>query len=726
VAPRRRGSLGLLLLAAACADPSTPGHPDASTPDAAPWACDPAADQDVDCLVNAVEGCTEAPPRDSDSDGSPDFMDADADNDGVFDYLEAGADCAAPRDTDGDGLPDYRDRDADGDGVRDGDEDRNGDGRLGDCETPCADAGVCAPDQHCAAPPGVCVSLPCLGGETSPHNVDTDGDGIADGLDGTFICNPRSEDNPLGLRPIKIVDSKLTGYPIADWRVAVEVDAVETEPDIQDATTAHAARTFDSPTADVAVAGFLIARPSEALDAVAEASAGIDALGYLASLGPIDVTVRAAGAHGTSLDGHDTVRATIARLITPFPTDVTAVRAELLPRLLLASPSAVAVPDPGWSGVVDSDFMVVFQTLLRPERGQVLFMGAVARTADFDDRTRPTGLRVDDLANGTGLAESMNEERAECEAMLAADAPVADIVWIVDESGSMVDDRARVASYAADLFARALAAGLDFRMGVTDMNDARVGQFAERQPGGTGDRWLLPTEPDLFAAAINEPSGPDFKDDAEEHGLSQGRAALVRHLPRDDADPQRFRQEAEIAVIYVTDEKAQEIKDGVPGLPTGNIELSTSQLDLVRAFTAGYALDLFDQNALAHLIALPLPFDDPVCSGAGEISYGYFDLVTATGGQVGSLCQDDLGATLDAILDSIVGNASPIGLRYVPISATLAVTRDGVLVDRSRDHGWDYYAPANSIVFYGMPIDPLAPAEIVISYRRWQEQVPIL
>ena len=147
--------------------------------------CD-GADGDGDGVVNARDGVNGLgvqtyPDRpDTDADGTPDFRDRDADGDGIADLIEGNSACAdtvAPTgacdgpdangdgiaddaaatrpDTDGDGRPDYRDVDADGDGLRDnveGTRDTDGDGR---------------PDFR---------------------DLDSDNDGIADVIEGSTGC----------------------------------------------------------------------------------------------------------------------------------------------------------------------------------------------------------------------------------------------------------------------------------------------------------------------------------------------------------------------------------------------------------------------------------------------------------------------------------------------------------------------------------------------------------
>ncbi|MCA9606634.1 MAG: hypothetical protein KC619_13610 [Myxococcales bacterium] len=91
----------------------------------------PGADSDGDNITDADEG--RATDRDTDGDGTPDWMDDDSDNDGIPDIDEAGDDNPAtpPLDSDADGNPNYIDDDSDGNGILDRDEtpgDVDGDG----------------------------------------------------------------------------------------------------------------------------------------------------------------------------------------------------------------------------------------------------------------------------------------------------------------------------------------------------------------------------------------------------------------------------------------------------------------------------------------------------------------------------------------------------------------------------------------------------------------------
>ena len=156
-------------------------------------------DSDGDTIGDFDEG--RAGSVDTDADGMPDYLDPDADGDGVSDALEAGDAMVMtpPVDTDSDGTPDFRDLDADGNGVTDaieGGEDLDADGRPnardrdndGDGLLDTAEVGADparprdsnsdgTPDYNTRDSDGDTIS------DTEEELVDTDGDGITDGID---------------------------------------------------------------------------------------------------------------------------------------------------------------------------------------------------------------------------------------------------------------------------------------------------------------------------------------------------------------------------------------------------------------------------------------------------------------------------------------------------------------------------------------------------------------
>jgi hypothetical protein len=542
----------------------------------------------------------------------------------------------------------------------------------------------------------------------------------ADGGVSSFACRTVTPENPEGLKPIRYVDSSDSVFASANWRVAVEPDTRIETAAFPQPEALESAMLLDLADPAVQVAGFLVARAAGADGALAELDRVQTSLGEVAEVDTL--TTRVSGSHIVSLDGFDTVVSTVIEIRTSSAMDSTELRAALVPALLERAPDSVDLPPVGWQSGNDNRFILVLQTLVRADDGQALFMGGVARGFDYEDRDRATGLHADDLANGTGLTESLNGEARECEDDMLDHQGSADVLWVVDQSGSMSDDLDRIADDAEAFFWMANDLGLDFRMGVTDMNDSSSGVFATRNADGSGERWIMPDEASMFAAAIRDPSGPAASDGLSENGLTQIQAALSHHLPRGNAGGLGVRSDAQLAVIVVTDEKAEEVEEaGI--LFEGNTQPDAEEEAAIMTLLAPYQAALVAEHAVVHLISEPLPFGSTCSTAGAEHAFGYYELVTALGGQMASICQTDLGATLDAMLDSIVGDASPLVLDYVPISSTITVMRNLAPVPRSRRHGWDYRASSNSIIFYGMPVNPAQPAEITIAYRRWKEQI---
>jgi hypothetical protein len=711
------------------------GGPDGRAPGAdagtgSPAACTITADDDGDCIGNGAEGCTLAPPADRDGDGLPNHRDEDADDDGITDRIEAGPDCAMPRDTDGDSLVDYLDQDTDNDGLPDRYEDRNGDGRIGACREPCATPGDCdpVPDAHCSlaidGSGGTCVSLACLGGESDPRNGDSDADGTPDAMEGTFICNPRDDvANPFGLAPVGFIDARNTGYPGAGWRIAFDLDATRGEVKLAAAVEGESAYAFDL---GDSVAGFLATRPATDLPdtATGVSTAAVSAIAALPSLA--QVLVRSAGVPATAPGGDGAIIRTTLVATASQPMTAAAVRDAVLPALLARAPDSVTVPALS-ADATGTTFAITFQTVLRRDpagaaKPVALYTGAVVPLHLHDDPGHIAALQADDLSNGSALAPSGAEDTAEClRHDVSGSAPV-DIIWVVSETAAAQPARASLAGLASDIFAQAQARGLDVRMGVTDMrgpggvNDA--GRFATRAAAGTGDRWLLAGDATAFAAALRDPSGPDAAASAGQYGLTQALAAVTRHLPRSETDAQRIRPGAALVVVLVTGDKPQEIEDGT-SLDDGNRSPTVAQEAQIATVLAPYLTGLRQEGAHVHLLAEPLPFDQPACTAAREHAYGYYPLVETTGGVVGSICQEDLAPTVTLMLDAVAARVSPVTMPHRPITTSLAVTRGDVLVPRSRSIGWSYGGGADTIVLLGQPSDASRLGDVVVAYRRW-------
>ena len=122
-------------------------------------------DTDGDCRFDADEWGPDADPRDTDGDGSPDYLDLDSDNDGLDDYEEDDS-CDGKLD---DGETDATRRDTDGDGFSDGLEDFAGSDPLDDTSTPLDEGALLVEVENGAV---VDVEQPIFALRTPPPLVD--------------------------------------------------------------------------------------------------------------------------------------------------------------------------------------------------------------------------------------------------------------------------------------------------------------------------------------------------------------------------------------------------------------------------------------------------------------------------------------------------------------------------------------------------------------------------
>lgn len=148
------------------------------------------ADEDRDGIPDEFEGRTAN--RDTDADGTPDYLDADSDGDGIFDLYESGNPGGEPVDSDGDGMDDFVDLDSDGNGIPDASEgmnDTDGDGRNDASDLD--DDGDLASDLI-EVGPSAATPLDTDGDGTPDfRDTDSDGDTISDTVEGASVDTDR-------------------------------------------------------------------------------------------------------------------------------------------------------------------------------------------------------------------------------------------------------------------------------------------------------------------------------------------------------------------------------------------------------------------------------------------------------------------------------------------------------------------------------------------------------
>ena len=294
----------------------------------------------------------------------------------------------------------------------------------------------------------------------------------------------------------------------------------------------------------------------------------------------------------------------------------------------------------------------------------------------------------------------------------------------------------RAGKNSTEFFKRAVAMGLDFRMGVTNVipspppasPQTGYAKFCSRissnkSDSGGVDRFILPSEEAIFTSCIYNPPGYTNGTGPGEHGLFNARDALKGHLPAAPNDQSKFRTGVPIIIVVLTDQIAQYVRVSAGShtntctLPASNQAALNKEIQpLVDLFTG--VLD--PEATISKFLVL-----GGVCNNTcrAMIAHGYRDLVKIIGGMEADVCQKNLSATMQAFLDTIVASASPFKLNYVPISSSLATSVDGNVVTRSRWTGFDYNINSNTIVFINVKYQK--GSVVFSSYKRWERQLAI-
>ncbi len=276
-----------------------------------------------------------------------------------------------------------------------------------------------------------------------------------------------------------------------------------------------------------------------------------------------------------------------------------------------------------------------------------------------------------------------------------------DVLFVLDNSGSMADKQAAVGANLSAFLQDATAQSVDYRIAVTTTGiepstggwtacpgGAEGGEAGRLFPvDGTRPRVISPTTPAPEAAwAANTNVGVC-------HWLEQGLEASYRALSPplvDHADDPRtvlpndgnggfLRPDAKLVLIYVSDEDDQ----------------SPASVDFYLTFLQSLKPD---PSKLAVSVIVS-PLDLTTCTMGTAPGRRYMDLATRTGGQIESICTPDWGASLERLGSNAFGAQSIFPLSAVPEDpAQISVRVNGAIVSGGPG-SWTYEPAANAIVF---------------------------
>jgi hypothetical protein len=391
---------------------------------------------------------------------------------------------------------------------------------------------------------------------------------------------------------------------------------------------------------------------------------------------------------------------------------------------------------------------------------QYVIVGALATQDNLDDDSAATGIRVGDLVGGTSVARTTVELERTCMSVdILSDSEV-DIIISFDASGSMGEEQQTLsdASFLANFVGQLEDDNLDWRVGVTGVEcdqiteDTGLSQelrdlFPE---GGGGSIWDPSTiSCDMPFGGVGgsgnvngQLEGGDFTTDVNtisqrinqvstggaEFTLTMGLAAADRALPRANNTADKFRQNATVIIVAVTDEADQLFKDEKSYIGGTNQTLSaadSTDLDDYLLPWINFALKPDLQASVFGLYWRP----NEGCDTGIDVAHGIDRVVQGTGGTGGSICQPDIRDTFGDIADAAATLADGYRLNGVPIAQTVEMTHVDfganavVDMDRSRADGFDYESVFNRVTLTG-PTPPAPGDRLIVPFFRWKDVIP--
>ncbi len=280
-----------------------------------------------------------------------------------------------------------------------------------------------------------------------------------------------------------------------------------------------------------------------------------------------------------------------------------------------------------------------------------------------------------------------------------------DILFIMDNSGSMREEQMVVSSASAAFLNAINAENIDYHIGVTTTGieeasgscpgGANGGEAGRLFPvDGSRARWI--TKNTLHAASI-------FASNIQVglcHGTERGLEAAYRALSSplvgsiddyrttisQDGNLGFYRTDARLVIVVVSDEEDQSLQNS--------------------SFYSTFFTQLkIDPN----MVKVNVVLDTAACSSGSTHNTKYEDVAAATGGRTENICTTDWGTTLSQFAISNTTLKTRFTLTTVPENGEIIVKVNGVQVDPA---SYRYDSNVNEIVFNQAPV-PGAVIEVI-------------
>lgn len=271
---------------------------------------------------------------------------------------------------------------------------------------------------------------------------------------------------------------------------------------------------------------------------------------------------------------------------------------------------------------------------------------------------------------------------------------VVDILWVIDDSGSMANERRRLVANFSRFLGELLTLKVDFQMGVTSLSAMDNGRLR-----GTTKiiRNLTPNPGTIFEQNTTFPASRN----RWEQGLRMAQFALTPPNTADGGTNVGFvRPNAALAIIVVTNED------------DSSFGTTDYYARAYRGLKGAGNENLVSFSVIGGTTpnGCTPPGEGSLYGSLADPAFRYQEVAVRTGGIVGSICDTTFEQTLVRIAQALNTLRRVFPLTLKPLLSSLTVTvvegTSSTVVPNDPVRGWQYRADTNSIVFLGTYIPP--------------------
>jgi hypothetical protein len=276
-----------------------------------------------------------------------------------------------------------------------------------------------------------------------------------------------------------------------------------------------------------------------------------------------------------------------------------------------------------------------------------------------------------------------------------------DILWIVDNSSSMLKHQQNLSAQVPDLVTKLNGLKMDYHMAVVTTSMGGTvpdgGKFM-----GT-PKFVTSSTPDLVntlkSRMIVGEAGSN-----NERGLESMAASLSNSYLSNEGRG-FFRDDALLVVIALSDEDDKSAVSNPASYYANFLD------GIKRPWVDGSRSWVFNFIGVIASSTNCKTFND-----YSEAGLTFIDLVKNSGGVQESICSTNLSSSVANIRARIYQILTDFKLSKIPLIETITVSINGQAVPRSNVNGWDYIESLNVVRFYGSAV-PAADASIKVDFK---------